>query len=812
MNNLVDRLEVWGFENNTLVFRDGSLGTCLKLAGLDVSCKEDEFLNDLHGKSVDFLNGLPGGLSLQFVQEVTSEGEARLIEHASCVDSEASEIAKSLTKERVEKFTALSKSGELLKQNSYLFLRKPIEQKFVQRKKLFNYFKQKKNEEIPEAILKREIEKFKGIITQVVNGLDVLEIKAQELLPSETFKLLYDQWNPASLQAPPDNIFLDDFRDQLITTDAVIHHSGFNLGKTNHRILSLKIMPDYTFSSMIEKLRELPFNSKLFLTVKVLDQGRERTILETQRRIAYAMAVGGRGRVSDVDSEAKLKDIESLLGEMVAGQERLFEVGLNIVIRGESESSLDDTASLVLQKMRELSGAEGMQETLASFDIFSSFSMPNARALERTRKMNSSNLANFLPIYASWEGHKTPRILLRNRFGSLLSFDPFSPDNTNFNQIVSGGSGSGKSFLVGLLLNQMLKEKPKVFILDVGGSYKRSCENLDGQYIPLGASSAVSINPFDVGGLSTGMMDQKIKFLVSLVEIMTKESDSKTLGKLERSELENLIQKVYQDKPEPKLSDLRELLIAHPDPTLVRLGKILSSWCGQSPYGKFVDHKTTIELSKNVVCFDLKGLEQFPDLQSACLFMIFDLVWREVQKDQTSVKFCVMDECWRLLENEQGSQFIGEIFRTFRKYRASAIAISQTVDDFAKSKVASAIIPNSSIKWLLKQTGANMKQLAETLALNSREIELISSIRSEKGKFSEAFLVCENQRQLVVIEPTPLEYWLGTTDPRDLKLIEDYKLNEPTALGFDVIKKLAKEYPKGASGPKRAEDLSEKAS
>lgn len=72
------------------------------------------------------------------------------------------------------------------------------------------------------------------------------------------------------------------------------------------------------------------------------------------------------------------------------------------------------------------------------------------------------------------------------------------------------------------------------------------------------------------------------------------------------------------------------------------------------------------------------------DLQAVCLFLITDLIWREVQCDRTTPKFVVFDECWALLENEAGARFLGEVFRTFRKYRASAIAISQTMVDFAK--------------------------------------------------------------------------------------------------------------------------------
>ncbi len=110
-------------------------------------------------------------------------------------------------------------------------------------------------------------------------------------------------------------------------------------------------------------------------------------------------------------------------------------------------------------------------------------------------------------------------------------------------------------------------------------------------------------------------------------------------------------------------------------------------------------------------CFDLKGMEALPDLQAICLFIITDFVWREVQADKTQMKFMIFDECWKLLENESGALFIAEVFRTFRKYMASAVAISQNIDDFAKSKVATAILPNASIKWILRQKGADQERL-----------------------------------------------------------------------------------------------------
>jgi conjugal transfer ATP-binding protein TraC len=234
--------------------------------------------------------------------------------------------------------------------------------------------------------------------------------------------------------------------------------------------------------------------------------------------------------------------------------------------------------------------------------------------------------------------------------------------------------------------------------------------------------------------------------------------------------------------------------------TIKRLSRTLGQWVGDSAYGSFVDRPTTIELNRPLVCFDLKGLDSNPDLQAACLFIITDFVWREVQADKTSKKFLIFDECWRLLENEAGSQFIGEVFRTFRKYYASAVAISQNIDDFASSRIASAILPNASTKWILKQKGADQARLQEVLALNTNEMALIESLRQERGKYSEAFLMCEDDRSLVAIESTPLEYWIATTDPRETSLIQRRLKENPGLTEWECLRALAREFPTGLMG------------
>lgn len=198
-----------------------------------------------------------------------------------------------------------------------------------------------------------------------------------------------------------------------------------------------------------------------------------------------------------------------------------------------------------------------------------------------------------------------------------------------------------------------------------------------------------------------------------------------------------------------------------------------------------------------MVCFDLKGLEDYPDLQAVCLFIITDFIWREVQRDRSVKKVLILDECWRLLDS--GAEFIGEVYRTFRKYRASCIGISQNLDDFAKSKVANAILPNSSVKWILIQRGADHGRLKEVLELNDNELAQIQSLRQERGVFSEAFLIAGDERAVVRIDAHPLEYWLATTDPVDLAKIEEVTRAKPDLPPMELMREMARTYPAGVS-------------
>jgi conjugal transfer ATP-binding protein TraC len=797
---LADYLDIWGFEGDLVLFSDSSLGFGLELVPIDTSCWSDDRINGLSDRLCQFLNSLPDGIDCQFVQEIKSGNKSLIDSHVALAKDATDVMAKNLCQVRAERLNQLDADGKIPFHGLKLFVRRPATQQLLSKPKLLAAAK--KFQPIAQAQLERDMELTVRLKEQIDQGLSALGVSTRALTAGEIYREMYELWNPArpieALQYDP-----EDVRSSVVFSDVVISEKGFAIGGWHHRVISVKLLPDQTFASMSVRLRDLPFDSRLHLSIHVPNQVKEVAALQMQRRLAYSMSRGKRTGVSDLDSEAKFQDLETLLEQMIAAGEKVFQVGISIVLRSSSPDEIEDQVAETLRVLREMGGAEGLEESVAAFPIFAEFSIPNARNKERSKRLKTSNLCDLLPIHGPWRGFQKPAILLRSRQGSLFSFDPFSSDLANSNQLVSGGSGSGKSYLTNILLLQMLKENPKVYFVDIGGSYKKLSENLCGQYVPLGVGAGLAFNPFDLAEGESTPSPQKIKFLVGLVELMTKDDELARLPKLERAEIEDAIARVYEQNKKPRLYQLRDLLLTHSDIEIRKYGRILSPWCGDTPFGQFVDRETNIELTRPIVAFDLKGMESYPDLQAVCLYIITDFVWREVQRDRHRMKVLVFDECWKLLKSEAGLVFIEEVFRTFRKYYASAIAISQDIDDFAKSKIASAILPNCAIKWVLMQQQSDPVRIREALDLNDNELNLVKSLSQEKGVYSEAFLIAQKERCVAVIEATPLEYWIATTDPRDLAKIEEKERISPHLDTASVLNELSKEYPRGVAAAEK---------
>src|SRR5205807_3723314 len=150
--------------------------------------------------------------------------------------------------------------------------------------------------------------------------------------------------------------------------------------------------------------------------------------------------------------------------------QRLVEIELAVIVsaskvartaaeREKAEQELAQRTESVLQAFGQMNGARGYHEDTALLPTFISF-LPGVQGLRKTNldfTLLSGQAADFIPIEVPWTGTHdvTPTFLSRTREGTFLRFNPFSTELTNANILVTGKTGSGKSFLVKQFLLQL---------------------------------------------------------------------------------------------------------------------------------------------------------------------------------------------------------------------------------------------------------------------------------------------------------------------------------------------------------------------
>lgn len=818
--SLAEELPYWDFvhgERPHVVLSDGSLVSGLELSLIDIECFDDRAVNNLTNSVRSCLNSISEDVTIQFHLSVDSDFKKVLEVHQEKMSPDGHNLIKQISEYRLNDLKVDLERGSLYHPVLYVYLKVPLPALGK-----ISVFKKKKDFEIiSEEKYQEALEILSQNLDTLCSSFSSLGLNSRILQSSEMVGIIYRFLNPKrSICEPPPKIGLavgDDLqqdadgwladatqRSKLVFGDLVLGFESFTLDSHYHRVITLKTLPEVTFAGQLLQFLRFPFHYDLFLTVEVPPQAAEMAKLQQKRKMAHSLAMTQGNRASDLESETKLNSTEELIRELLNSGQRIYAGQLSIILKAqanvEGQKKLAREVREVLSKFRALQGAEGLEETIGAWKIVRG-NLPLAPvSLERARKFKTNNLADFIPLYGPRMGDEDPVVIFRNRLNSLVNYDPFDRNLSNFNTLVTGSSGAGKSFLNNCILTQELARNLRVFIIDIGGSYKKLTTALSGQYIDVNLSDTATINPFDIVDLKAGPSDQKLKSLLAIIESMIVDEDRPKLPKLDKVLLEKTITELYKEASVsgsmPRLSDLRKKLEKSSETSLNQIGKLLYMWTGDTPYGRLLDGEGKLRTDSMICTFDLKGLSSYPDLQSVMILLLTDFIITQVESDRSCKKRIILDEAWALLKSSAAAGFMEYCARTLRKTGSGITFITQGVEEIVSSPIGPAILNNTSTKFIMLQRG-DSEILKDALKLNDEEIRLIYSLEQKKGRFSEGFMIEGDHRQVVRVTPTPFEYWISTSDASDNAF-----LNELMEGGLNLVQAIgeaAKEYPKGIS-------------
>lgn len=484
-----------------------------------------------------------------------------------------------------------------------------------------------------------------------------------------------------------------------------------------------------------------------------------------------------KGAPRDPIRETAVADIESLRDSLTQGTEKFFQFALYITFYADDLAELDRTSDtiedilgsrLVFSKRVFYQAEQGFNSTLPlnNDEMYIAFNM------------NSSPIASSFPFVSSELTSDNGILYGINRHNnSLILFDRFSLQNAN--SVVFATSGAGKSYAIKLEILRSLMMGTEVIVIDPEYEYKHLAEAVGGTYVNISLASKSKINPFDLPK-ATG--DQtKTEDIIRSAVITLKGLVRLMIGNLtyeEDSIVDRALLETYARKditPDADLSNIEPPIMKDFQDILEGMegGADLATRLQKYTEGTFAslfNNPSNVQMDNQLVCFSVRDLED--ELRPMSIYTVVNYIWNVV-RSEVRKRILVIDEAWWLMQHEDSAKFIFALVKRCRKYYLGVTTITQDVNDFLRSPYGQAIVTNSSMQILLKQSSAAIELVQKTFILTESEKYLLLECGVGEGIF-----FAGNKHAAIKIVASYVEDQLITSDPKQLLEIEEAKKAE----------------------------------
>jgi type IV secretory pathway VirB4 component len=481
-----------------------------------------------------------------------------------------------------------------------------------------------------------------------------------------------------------------------------------------------------------------------------------------------------KGAARDPLRETALRDIEALRDALTQGTEKFFQFSLYVTFYADNKDELDRMSDkienifgsrLVFSKRAFYQAEQGFNSTLplCNDELYITFNM------------NSSPIASSFPFISSELTSDNGILYGINRHNnSLILFDRFSLQNAN--SVVFATSGAGKSYAIKLEVLRSLMMGTEVIIIDPENEYKHLSEAAGGTYIDISLSSENKINPFDlprsIGGDSRpgDIIRSAVITVKGLVRLMLGEITHEEDSIIDRALLETYAKKDITPDSDlskadpPIMQDFQDILggMEGGDDLVLRLRKYT-----EGTFAGLLNNHTNVEMDNKLICFSVRDLED--ELRPIAIYSIINHIWNIVRSEMKK-RILVVDEAWWLMQHEDSAKFIFALVKRCRKYYLGVTTITQDVNDFLTSPYGQAIVTNSSLQLLLRQSSASIDLIQKTFVLTEGEKYLLLECGVGEGIF-----FAGSKHAAIKVVASYTEDQVITSDPRQLLEIEEAK-------------------------------------
>ena len=591
------------------------------------------------------------------------------------------------------------------------------------------------------------------IETDILNNFKVLGAAARPMTGYKRLEALHSVFHP---EGEPFRFSWDWLTPSGLTTKDFIAPSSFRFGEGRYfrmgrkigAVSFLEILAPELNDRMLADILDLETGIVVNLHIKSIDQTeaiktikRKITDLDKMKIEEQKKAVRSGYDMDIIPSDLAMfgGEAKNLLQDLQSRNERMFLLTFLVVNMADTKRKLENdifAAAGIAQKYNcALTRLDYQQEA----GLMSSVPL-GENLIPIQRGLTTSSTAIFIPFITQELFQKGAALYygLNALSSNMILCDRKRLKNPN--GLILGTPGSGKSFAAKReITNAFLITDDDIIICDPEAEYYPLVRRLHGQVIRISPTSTQYVNPMDINlnySEDDNPLALKSDFLLSLCELVI--GGKEGLMPVEKTVIDRSVRNVYRPflaAPDPAkmpiLGDLYDELLRQPEPEAARVAAALELYVSGSL--NVFNHRTNVELSNRLVCFDIKQLGK--QLKKLGMLIVQDQVWNRVtinRAEKKSTRY-YMDEFHLLLKEEQTAAYSVEIWKRFRKWGGIPTAITQNVKDLLSSREVENIFENSDFVLMLNQAQGDREILARQLNISPQQMKYVTHTEAGEG-------------------------------------------------------------------------------
>ena len=531
--------------------------------------------------------------------------------------------------------------------------------------------------------------------------------------------------------------------------------------------------------------------------------------LESERCVAADRGDINRERIL----AQKRAEAEELRDAIAAGFNKLYDSSIIATLFAYSVDELDKYTELLSSEMSksliDIKPAWAIQD-----EAFRS-NMPFCdNKLTKSHTFDRRAMSTVFPFFVSDVGHEDGIPLGFNKQTGLpILYNNFSSKLTNYNMVVFGKSGAGKSVTIKTITaRSSILMGIESLALDAEGEYGVVAESLGGVNVVISPTSKTVINLFDIEPETTkdeitgrertvlnveNKVEDVTQGLLTMSRGSTKSTEVNELTKQIISEsvaeeyaalgINSNVESLYQRQTSGGTVDMTQNYLGRTKKDMPTIGSWYRRICrkaqeNENPDYRFhysylvkvmkqyvreyngqmayFDGQSTFELLDGVpfINLDISQLEERfarPLAQQILLSWVWEKYVKKNSEDKAKAakKRVLVDEAWMLLPYPEAVDFLNTMARRARKRNVSLAVISQKFQDFYEKQECQAVLTSAETKLFLSQDKAEIEYLREVFKLSEGEAGFL--ITCGRG---EGLLKVGGDSAIIAIQPTKKEF------------------------------------------------------